>query len=238
MAGRSCWRLLAAFSLIFVASIFAAPALPRVQDAADHSSEAAPAIERAVAANLTPPRSSWPLAPVWIPPPGLPPPDPGGRYPVSPQPPVLQKLVRVAGIIFSGRVVSIAGAARARASPLGRAWASTAVTFQVENAVRGTSPGQLLTIHEWAGLWSGGERYRVGEHVLLFLYSPSKLGLTSPVAGAMGRFAVDSQGRIVMNPGQAAALAADPVLAGKTGGQTVVSYSIFVQAVRRASREQ
>ncbi|MGA7930571.1 MAG: hypothetical protein WCA20_31815 [Candidatus Sulfotelmatobacter sp.] len=61
--------------------------------------------------------------------------------------------------------------------------------------MRGTSPGQSLTIQEWAGLWTSGERDRVGERVLLFLYSPSKSGLTSPVAGAMGRFAMDSQGR-------------------------------------------
>jgi hypothetical protein len=100
--------------------------------------------------------------------------------------------------------------------------------------MRGTTPGASLTIREWAGLWTSGERYRVGERVLLFLYSPSKLGLTSPVAGALGRFGMDSQGRIVMNAQHAATLAADPIL----GGKTVVSYAVFTQAVRRASREE
>jgi hypothetical protein len=104
--------------------------------------------------------------------------------------------------------------------------------------MRGTSAGQSLTIHEWAGLWTNGERYRVGEHVLLFLYSPSKLGLTSPVAGAIGKFAMDSQGRIMMNAQQAAALAADPVLAGGTGGKSVVTYADFAQAVRRSGGEK
>ncbi|MGA8618051.1 MAG: hypothetical protein WB660_05965 [Candidatus Sulfotelmatobacter sp.] len=66
--------------------------------------------------------------------------------------------------------------------------------------MRGASIGEKLTIHEWAGLWTRGERYRVGERVLLFLYSPSRLGLTSPVAGAIGRFAIDSEGKIVLAP--------------------------------------
>jgi len=95
--------------------------------------------------------------------------------------------------------------------------------------MRGASAGHTLTIHEWAGLWTSGERYRVGERVLLFLYAPSRLGLTSPVAGAMGKFAMDPQGRIIMSPQHVATLATDPILSGKT----VVPYDDFVQAVRR-----
>jgi hypothetical protein len=104
--------------------------------------------------------------------------------------------------------------------------------------MRGTSAGQSLTIHEWAGLWISGERYRVGEHVLLFLYSPSKLGLTSPVAGGIGKFAVDAQGRIVMNAVQTATVAVDPVLAEKTGGKSVVLYADFARAVQRSGGEK
>ena len=100
--------------------------------------------------------------------------------------------------------------------------------------MRGASPGKNLTIHEWAGLWTSGERYRVGEHVLLFLYLPGKLGLTSPVAGAMGRFATDSQGRIVLSARHVAALADDPIL----GGKTVIPYADFIQAVRRSGGEE
>jgi hypothetical protein len=100
--------------------------------------------------------------------------------------------------------------------------------------MRGASPGKNLTIHEWAGLWTSGERYRVGEHVLLFLYPPGKLGLTSPVAGAMGRFATDSQGRIVLNARHVAALADDPIL----GGKTVIPYTDFIQAIRRSGGEE
>jgi hypothetical protein len=60
---------------------------------------------------------------------------------------------------------------------------SVAITFQVEQAIRRTRVGQQLTIHEWAGPWTAGERYRVGERLMLFLHAPSKLGLTSPSAG-------------------------------------------------------
>jgi len=227
-----CRGLLAIFSPIFVASIFivsifVAPVILRGQDeAADRSPNLAPTLDP----TLSPLRYSTPVAPVWIPPPRLP-----KTYPVGPGTIGLQRiffsqLVRSAGIIFSGRVTSIG---RAPSSP-GQARVSTSITFQVERAMRGASPGRSLTIHEWAGLWSGGERYRVGEHVLLFLYSPSKLGLTSPVAGAMGRFAVDSEGRIKMSLQHVEALAADPVL----GGKAVIPYADFVRAVQRSSGEE
>jgi hypothetical protein len=218
----SCWRLLAAFLLSF-----ATPSLLRGQDATvDHPLAVAPAL----GPNSAPLRHSSPIAPVSTLPPSTPP-----RYPVAPGtlvPPglVFQHLVRGAGIIFSGQVTSIG-----RVAPsAGQYPASTTVTFQVENALRGAAVGEELTIHEWAGLRSSGERYYVGERVLLFLYSPSRLGLTSPVAGAMGRFAVDSQDRVVMSAQHRIALAADPIL----GGKTIVSYAAFARAVRRTGGEE
>jgi hypothetical protein len=234
---RSCRSLLAARSLIFVESIFvalifvawilAAPTLLCGQDGArDRSSVLDPLADAG-----TPPSSHVPVAPVWIPRP----PDPRLRYPGTPgdsdfQKLVFRQLVRSAGIIFAGRVVFI-GHARA---PLRPNPASTSVTFQVENAIRGASRGENLTIREWAGLWTSGERYRVGERVLLFLYSPSKLGLTSPVAGALGKFTMDSPGQVVMGSQHVAAFAGDPILSGKT----VVSYADFVLAVRHSMREE
>jgi hypothetical protein len=226
------WRLLAVFFLILVA-----PTFLRGQEAAE---DRLPFLAAISTASPMPLRYSAPIAPVWIPPPGLPktyPVDrypagryPVGRYPVAPGTRIFPQLVRAAGIIFSGRVISIG---RAPSSP-GQARASTAITFQVERAMRGALPGKDLTIHEWAGLWTSGERYRVGEHVLLFLYSPGKLGLTSPVAGATGRFATDSQGRIVLSPRHVAALADDPIL----GGKTVIPYADFIQAIRRSGGEE
>jgi len=211
-----CWRLLAAVSLIFVA-----PTLLRGQEAA---ADRVPAL----APILTTSSAPWthgPIAPVWIPPPRV-----SRPAPVAPGTIVLPQLVRAAGIIFSGRVTSIGRTP----SSGGQATASTSVTFLVERALRGASRDQSLTIHEWASLWTNGDRYRVGERVLLFLYSPSRLGLTSAVAGAMGRFAMDSRGRIVIGAQQAAILAADPILRGKT----VVSYADFAQAVRRSTGEK
>jgi hypothetical protein len=82
------------------------------------------------------------------------------------------------------------------------------ITFRIEQAIRGTRAGQILTIREWAGLWNSGQRYHPGERLLLFLYSPSSLGLTSPVGGASGRFTVDSGGSAVIENGRLPALTA------------------------------
>jgi hypothetical protein len=231
MTGSSC-RLFVSLSLILAALTLAAPELLPGQDvAARHEVAGAPA------APIIPP---WghvtPSVPVVLPlSPNLPSSNPINRYPVEPAPILshevfLPRLVQAAGVIFSGRVTFVGHAALSQ----GPVPSSTTVTFQVEQAIRGTSPGQMLTIREWGGLWGNGERYRVGEHVLLFLYAPSKLGLTSPVAGAMGRFAIDSHGRVVLDPQHLAAMAADPILSGKA----TVTYSDFARAVWRANGEE
>jgi len=131
-----------------------------------------------------------------------------------------------AGIIFSGAVTAVS-----RASPKGPY--ATTITFKVNQAIRGALAGQTLTIREWAGLWSRGERYRVGERVFLFLYGPSRLGLTSPVAGGTGRFAVDVKGKILLNPQHVQIFANDPILGGKIAG----SFDDFARAVKRAGLE-
>lgn len=220
MAG-SCWRLLAAVSLIFCVAI----SLCGQDAAAARETLALDSYLWKYAPGIAPDRIAAPVLP--------------GRYPVIPYPPnpptppatfqpvILQQLVRGAGIIFSGRVTFVG---HASPSPMQNP-ASTTVTFQVEHAIRGSSPGQSLTIHEWAGLRAGGERYRLGERVLLFLYAPSKLGLTSPVSGPMGRFSMSSQGNVVLSELHISNLAADPIL----GGKTLVPYSDFALAVRRSS---
>jgi hypothetical protein len=223
----SCRRLLAALLLIL-----GAPLLLRGQDGAAGRTSARVPVR---APEPSPSAYFAPTAQVWTPSPSLPPPYPGapggGVLPeLVFRPLVFEQLVRAAGIIFSGRVRSIGQSASSSSSGS----PSTFVTFQVEHAIRGALPGQNLTIHEWAGLRFSGERYRVGERVLLFLYSPGKLGLTSPVAGALGRFSVNSQGQIVMSAQHVAALAADPTL----GGKTVVPYADFALAVRRSGGEE
>ena len=117
------------------------------------------------------------------------------RRPVLPQgPPGLPQISSAAGTIFSGTVTRIDHHAVS-----GQPVETVSITFHVENAIRGVTPGEDLTISQWIGLWSAGQRYRVGERVLLFLYRRSKLGLTSCVGGQMGRFGIDIRGRVLLS---------------------------------------
>jgi len=102
--------------------------------------------------------------------------------PVAPAPPIrgapgLQSITNRAGLIFSGTVVLVE---RVRASRPNQIEA-VEISFRVEQPVRGVSSGQILRIREWGGLWIGRPRYQVGQRLMMFLYPPSKLGLTSPV---------------------------------------------------------
>jgi hypothetical protein len=108
--------------------------------------------------------------------------------------PNLHALSHSSGYIFSGTVVRVE-----RIVPRDKSAVEVmSITFRVEEAFRGVTRGQKLEIREWAGLWQSGERYRPGERVMLFLYPPSKLGLTSPVSGAMGRFRISPDGQIIV----------------------------------------
>jgi len=99
----------------------------------------------------------------------------------------LRPLARDAGIIFSGTVQKIEPAASAAPGDIGL----VRITFLVTDALRGATPGKPLTFSEWDGLWTSGDRYRVGEELLLFLYPPSgDLGLTTTVAGTRGRISL------------------------------------------------
>jgi hypothetical protein len=96
-----------------------------------------------------------------------------------------------AGIVFSGTVLAVEPVPAAAPDGL----ATVRVSFRVDEAARGAVAGQVLTISEWQGLWESGERYRVGQRVVLSLYPPSReLGLTSPVSGDAGRIVVRRQG--------------------------------------------
>ena len=107
-----------------------------------------------------------------------------------PQQPPWQRITRDSGMAFSGVVTHVQRSASASGT--------TQITFRVESAIRGVRRGQVVTIREWSGLWNSGERYVAGERVLLFLYPKSKLGLTSPVGGKLGRYAVDPAGRVLI----------------------------------------
>jgi hypothetical protein len=118
--------------------------------------------------------------------------DPPGIH-ILPQRP---SLTLKAGYIFSGTVKAVERLVPRTSGGVG----VTQITFHVNAGLRGTRTGETLVIREWLGLWQTGERYRPGERVMLFLYPPSKLGLTSPVGGASGRFGVDPGGQVVIEP--------------------------------------
>jgi len=141
--------------------------------------------------------------------------------------PNLRALTRNSGYIFDGTVLAVE-----RVAPNDESMVpAVQITFRVEQAMRGTRNGQILTIREWAGLWNSGDRYQPGERLLLFLYSPGKLGLTSPVGGPWGRFAVDSGGNIVSE--NVALLALDTVLSRQSRQKNRISTRALAVAIRR-----
>ena len=140
------------------------------------------------------------------------------------------QLVHSAATIFSGTVTRV----QPRPANAGQSVATVAITFHIENAILGTVQDRDFTISEWMGLWSSGQRYRVGERVLLFLYPRSKLGLTSSVAGAMGRFTVDTQGGVLLSPLHMSAFRTHPVV----GGKSRLRLSDFALAVKQATGEE
>jgi hypothetical protein len=91
----------------------------------------------------------------------------------------LDEISQRAGLIFVGTVISIESRKSA---------ALVEVTFAVDDGIRSARSGDQVSIHEWAGLWSGPPRYRVGERMLLFLHGTQVDGLTSPVGGTAGIF--------------------------------------------------
>jgi hypothetical protein len=143
----------------------------------------------------------------------------------------LRQLTRSSGYIFAGTVTGIQAGASAP-----HKLATVRITFHVDQSIRGVRSGQSLSTREWAGLWESGERYRVGQRLLLFLYPPSKLGLTSPVGGWQGRFAFDSQGKFILSQER---LIANPILRHPWNGNKFrVSLPEFRRAIRRAEEEE
>lgn len=140
------------------------------------------------------------------------------------------QMVRAAGMIFSASVKKV----ERRPATSGQAVETVAITLHVEQAIRGSTAGEDLTIAQWIGLWSGGQRYRIGEKVLLFLYPKSKLGLTSCVAGTLGRFELDGTGRVLISAQQLGMFRRDPAV----GGKSRVGIGDFALAVRHADEEE
>jgi hypothetical protein len=159
-------------------------------------------------------QSTRPVLPVLIP--------PGSAHPQPPRP-----VTQSSGYIFAGTVKSVE-----RLAPKGNGVATVEINFHVDQGLRGVRTGQMLAIREWAALWESGESYRLGERVLLFLYPPSKLGLTSPVQGPMGRFKIGPDGQIVLDPGRISFPAPRPHIRDSLRGRTRVTPIELVHFLR------
>src|SRR5258707_10228573 len=113
--------------------------------------------------------------------------------------PQWKQLSRRAGMIFAGTVLTNATQSSAGDQTALRTIPSVQITLRVDHAISGLESGQILTIHEWAGSSSISMHrpMRNGQHILIFLYPPSRLGLTSPVGGLLGQIALDPSGATV-----------------------------------------
>jgi hypothetical protein len=87
----------------------------------------------------------------------------------------LRNLASRAGVVFVGQVVAVE-----------RSGGVVEVRFSVQQVVQG-AVGATFTLHEWAGLWAGGQqRYAVGQRAMWFLNAPNGAGLSSSVDGMEG----------------------------------------------------
>jgi hypothetical protein len=104
-----------------------------------------------------------------------------------------KEMSRVAGMVFSGTVLGV----EEQRTGKGRPFRLILTKFRVDRAIAGVQTGQVLTVREWAGVWSMHRAMRRGEHMLILLYPASRLGLTSPVGGSLGQVVLDSRDEIV-----------------------------------------
>lgn len=80
-----------------------------------------------------------------------------------------------------------------------------------------------------------------GQHILIFLYPPSRLGLTSPVGGSLGQVALDSSGNSVAPSAQESAISSRPDSSLDPRAREAVANVSVMQlerAIRGARNEQ
>lgn len=164
--------------------------------------------------------------------------------------PQWKQLSRRAGIIFAGTVLTAAKqnvttqtAATDQSAPAALPAAIPAMvpamelSFRVDQAIVGVERRQVVIIHEWAGAWSRHRAMTKGQHILIFLYPPSRLGLTSPVGGSLGQVALDPSGKNVAEHVRKPAAVASPRSESSTSRQMPVEApSVSVVQLERAIR--
>ena len=145
-------------------------------------------------------------------------------------PSTFRPLIQRSGYIFAGTVLAVE-----HVPPLPNEMPIVRVVFHIDEAIRGVQQGQTLTIREWAGSWNSSQQYRRGERVLLFLYPPSKLGLTSLVTGNSGQLELNARGEILLNHNQA--LIRRDESRNSAGKRNRIPRAAFLEALRRAAQE-
>lgn len=114
---------------------------------------------------------------------------------------VLRSMAARAGVIFSGRVESIA-----RNDSAG----FVDVRFRIDQPVRGCPRTGAYVLREWAGLWTSmPARYEVGQRLLMLLAARGPSGISAPVDGLDGVLPIVSLGVQPMADSNGAAPAED-----------------------------
>jgi|GEM_PF-776241 len=156
-----------------------------------------------------------------------------------------KQLSRRAGMIFAGTVLAAAPqTVTTQTAASDQALPGTApaiqLSFRVDRAIAGVKRGQVLTIHEWAGAWSMHRPMRSGQHILIFLYPPSRLGFTSPVGGALGQVALDPSGKNVaeQKPAASPGLQNEPSPRPRVPGATRSVSVVQLERAIRSAREE
>jgi hypothetical protein len=116
-----------------------------------------------------------------------------------------KQLSRRAGMIFAGTVLGSTPPTATIDRAVPTSIPAVQLSFRVDRAIAGVARGQVLTIREWTGASSLQRPMIKGQHILIFLYPPSRLGLTSPVGGSLGQVALDASGKNVVERKAAAA---------------------------------
>jgi hypothetical protein len=152
-----------------------------------------------------------------------------------------KQLSRRAGMIFAGTVLGSTPPATAidRAAPA--SILAVQLRFRVDEPIAGVKRGQVVTIHEWVGALDRQRPMIKGQHVLILLYPPSRMGLTSPVGGSLGQITLDANGKNVVERKAAAATElrdASFPRSHATAADAIVTVLQLERAIRNARSEE
>lgn len=112
----------------------------------------------------------------------------------KPSPMNLERLVREAGMIFGGKVINVKTGEQYTSMRL----YATEYTFLVTEQLYGVR-GDTVRIRQYGGEADGRKfyppgvpRFEEGEEVIVFMYSPSRVGMTSSVGKEQGKFMIQN----------------------------------------------